>query len=148
MVSFSFCKQLMYCFLFFCPRISERKIAHSHMQKMARNYTWHFISKLSASPRSLKFGLKTFSPNKDIPSRTAIRTIASCLPACGFWPILEVALFRLICGAWRKSKVRWKNGGARELQGFASMRKGGSKSRTSVCFLCESHENTKSPSRS
>ena len=48
-------------------------------------------------------------------SRTAIRTIGLFLPASGFCAgqfQLERALFRLLCHAWRESKVREKNGGA------------------------------------
>ena len=48
---------------------------------MARKHTWQFISKLSASARSLKFGLRTFFPNERISARTAIRTIGLLLPA-------------------------------------------------------------------
>ena len=48
-------------------------------------------------------------------SCTAIRTIGLFLPASGFCAgqfQLEGALFRLLCHAWRESKVREKNGGA------------------------------------
>ena len=37
-----------------------KKIVHCHIQEMAREHTWEFLWKLSASSLSLKSGLRTF----------------------------------------------------------------------------------------
>ena len=92
--------------------LKERLHAYSHIQKMASKPTWQFISKLSVSSRSLKFGHRIFFSewrHSRSHSCTHKRVVSACVRFLR-WSILKVALFRLVCHAWRESKVHGKNG--------------------------------------
>ena len=106
--------------------------------KDGRKHTWQFISKLSASSRSLKFGLRTFFRMKAF---LLTQLYAQYVRFC------QLAVFALVnigCSplslslscATRKQSTRKK--WPRELQGFRSTRQEGSKSRNTICYLCES----------
>ena len=94
-----------------------------------------------------------FFPNEGIPARTVIRTIGLFLPASGFCAgqfQLEGALFRLLCHAWRESKVREKNGGANSKVSEAREKRDRNPISHSVSFAnteSQPHENPKSRSR-
>ena len=100
-MSFSFCKLLIYCFLYFWPCISERKIAYSHIQKMAGKHTWQFISKLSASSHSLKFGPTGFEITAG--QRTMSELIWELTGQPFVLPVMLTGHIWLVC-KWNKLK--------------------------------------------
>ena len=79
--------------------------------KDGRKHTWQFISKLSASSRSLKFGLRTFFCRMKACLLTQLYANRFVSASLRFlrWSILELNLFRLVCCAWwEKAKLKKK----------------------------------------
>ena len=105
---------------------------------MARKHTWQFISGYQRRHVPWNLGSELFFRMRAFPLAQlyADRFVPASLRFLR-WPILEVALFPLICRARHESKVREKKW-PRELQGFRSTRQEGSKSRITLCYLCES----------